>query len=403
MSVPLGLLVLLGTPPLLLLAHFVGKPLEKRSEAEQERVAHASGIAADLVAGLRVLKGIGAESAAVARYRRTSQDSLLATLRAARAQAWHDGALLALTGIFIAVVALVGGTLAADGDISVGDLVAAVGLAQFLQSPFQIFSWVNGELAQARGSAGRVAALLSAPPAVDGGEDTLPSPSTGHVRFDGVGHGSLRAVDLEIKAGELVGVVAADPAAATDLLECLDRSADPASGSVHVDGVNLSTVDPSRVREVVLVAAHDAELFEGTLTENVGVSPVAAEAMTASAADEVADALPQGTETVVTERGRSLSGGQRQRVALARALAAATPVLVVHDPTTAVDTVTEARIATGLAELRRGRTTILVTTSPALLAVADRVIVLDEGTVSAQGTHAELVHEREDYRETVLS
>ncbi|MEC3976615.1 ABC transporter transmembrane domain-containing protein, partial [Amycolatopsis sp. H20-H5] len=100
MSVPLGLLVLLGTPPLLLLAHFIGKPLEKRSEAQQERVAHASGIATDLVAGLRVLKGIGAESAAVARYRRTSQDSLLATLRAARAQAWHDGALLALTGVF---------------------------------------------------------------------------------------------------------------------------------------------------------------------------------------------------------------------------------------------------------------------------------------------------------------
>ncbi|MEC3981391.1 ABC transporter ATP-binding protein, partial [Amycolatopsis sp. H20-H5] len=230
-----------------------------------------------------------------------------------------------------------------------------------------------------------------------------PSPPAGHIRFDGVGHGSRRAVDLDIAAGELVGVVTTDPATATDLLACLDRSADPADGTVRVDGVDLSTVDPSRVREVVLVAAHDAALFEGTLTANVGASPDAAEAMTASAADEVAAALPRGAATMVTERGRSLSGGQRQRVALARALAAGAPVLVVHDPTTAVDTVTEARIAAGLARLRRGRTTILVTTSPALLAVTDRVIVLDGGAVAAQGTHAALVHERADYREAVLS
>jgi ABC-type multidrug transport system fused ATPase/permease subunit len=111
-SVPLGLLVLLGTPPLLLLTHLIGRPLERRSGVEQERAAHASGIAADLVTGLRVLKGIGAESAAVARYRHTSRISLAATLRAAKAQSWHDGAILALTGVFIATVALVGGQLA---------------------------------------------------------------------------------------------------------------------------------------------------------------------------------------------------------------------------------------------------------------------------------------------------
>ncbi|MDQ7806478.1 ABC transporter ATP-binding protein [Amycolatopsis sp. A133] len=402
MSLPLGLLVLLGTPPMLYLAHLIGKPLERRSEAEQERSAVASGVATDLVAGLRVLKGVGAERAAVDRYRRTSQDSLRATLRAARAQAWHNGALLALTGIFIAVVALVGGNLAAAGDISVGDLVAAVGLAQYLITPFSIFSWVNGELAQGRASAARIADVLNAPPAVGAGDATLPVPAAGHVKLSALSRGALRDVGFEARPGELLGVVATDPAAATDLLDCLGRAADPASGSVSVDAVDLSTVDPSRVREVVLVAAHDADLFAGTVAENVGTGPRAADAMTAAAVDEVASALPDGAATAVTERGRSLSGGQRQRVALARALAADAPVLVLHDPTTAVDTVTEARIAAGLAELRRGRTTILVTTSPALLAATDRVVLLDDGRIAGEGSHAELAG-RPDYRAAVLS
>ncbi|WP_326949808.1 MULTISPECIES: ABC transporter ATP-binding protein [unclassified Amycolatopsis] len=402
MSIPLGLLVLLGTPPMLYLAHLIGKPLERRSEAEQERSAFASGIATDLVAGLRVLKGVGAERAAVDRYRRTSQDSLKATLRAARAQAWHNGALLALTGIFIALVALVGGNLAAAGDITIGDLVAAVGLAQYLITPFSIFAWVNGELAQGRASAGRIADVLNAPPAVGEGTATLPEPAAGHVRLSALSRGALRDVDFEARPGELLGVVATDPAAATDLLDCLGRAADPATGSVSVDSVDLSTVDPRRIREVVLVAAHDADLFAGTVAENVEPGPRVAEAMTAAAVDEVASALPDGVATAVSERGRSLSGGQRQRVALARALAVDAPVLVLHDPTTAVDTVTEARIAAGLAQLRRGRTTILVTTSPALLAATDRVVLLDDGRIACQGSHAELAG-RADYRAAVLS
>ncbi|BCB91502.1 hypothetical protein Psuf_088150 [Phytohabitans suffuscus] len=227
-SVPLGLVVLLGAPPLLWLGHLLGRPLERRSAVEQERAAHASGVAADLVAGLRVLKGIGAERAAVARYRGTSQESLAATLRAARTQAAHDGAILALTGLFIAAVALVGGRLAAAGDISVGDLVAAVGLALFLLNPLQLFAWVNAELAQGRASAKRIAAVLAAPPAVTAGGAAPPEPVRGHVRLRGVHHGPLSGVDLEVAPGELLGVVAPDPAAATALLSTLALDAEPA-------------------------------------------------------------------------------------------------------------------------------------------------------------------------------
>ncbi|MGW0137571.1 ABC transporter transmembrane domain-containing protein [Streptomyces calvus] len=406
-SVPLGLLVLLGIPPLLWLGHRISGPLERRSETEQERAAHASGVAADLVDGLRVLKGMGAESAAVSRYRRTSQDSLAAALRAARSRAGHEGAVLALTGVFIAVIAVVGAYLAMHGTISVGELVAAVGLAQFLLGPFQLLTFVNAEFAQGRASARRIAEVLAAPAAVEPGGAALPDPVAGRLRLRGVTLGALRGVDLDLAPGSLTGVVTGDPAAAQDLLRCLAREADPADGVIELDGVPLTDLHPDDVRRAVLVAPHDADLFETSLLDNVRGpdTPATAveRALTASAADEVARLLPDGADGVLTERGRSLSGGQRQRVALARALAADRPVLVLHDPTTAVDTVTESRIAARLRDLRRDRTTVLVTTSPALLAVTDRVVVLDGGAVTAEGRHADLVAADPAYRAAVLA
>ncbi|WP_079131382.1 MULTISPECIES: ABC transporter ATP-binding protein [unclassified Streptomyces] len=407
-SVPLGLLVLLGVLPLLWIGHLISRPLERRSEAEQEHAAHASGVAADLVAGLRVLKGIGAEGAAVARYRETSRSSLASALRAANSRAWHDGAILALTGVFIAVIGLVGAHLAMRGTISVGDLVAAVGLAQYLLGPFQLLTYVNGEFAQARASADRIAEVLASPPAVAAGTTPLPSPVAGRLRLRGLTHGALRGLDLDVAPGSVVGVVSRDPAAANDLLLCLGREREPDAGTVELDGVPLADLDPGEARRAVLVAHHDADLFEDSLLANVraGADDDAADvapALAAAAADDVAEALPDGVHTVLAERGRSLSGGQRQRVALARALAADPPVLVVHDPTTAVDTVTEARIAVRLRELRRGRTTLLVTTSPALLAGTDVVVVLDGGTVVAEGSHPELAASHETYRSAVLA
>jgi putative ABC transport system ATP-binding protein len=190
-------------------------------------------------------------------------------------------------------------------------------------------------------------------------------------------------------------------------MHCLGRELEPTSGRVELDGVALAEYAPADARKAVLVAAHDAELFSGTVRDNVRAGTPADRdlepAMAAAQADQVADALPLGWDTTVSEQGRSLSGGQRQRVALARALAVDAPVLVLHDPTTAVDTVTEARIAAGLPALRRGRTTIVLTTSPALLAVADRVVVLDGGRISTEGTHDHLLRTDPRYRATVLS
>ncbi|WP_322974584.1 ABC transporter ATP-binding protein [Actinacidiphila epipremni] len=413
MSVPLGLIVLLGTPVLLWLGHLLGKPLERRSEAEQDRAAQAAGAAADLVAGLRVLKGLGAQQAAVERYRRASRVSLAATLRAARAQSWQTGLVLALTGGFIALIALVGGRLALDGSLSLGQLVSAVGLALFLLGPLETFAWVNAELAQGRASAGRIAQVLATGPAVAGGDEQVPSPVRGELRLRDVRLDALAGLDLDVPAGRLTGLAVTDPACAEALLSCLGRERDPESGSVELDGVPLPRLDPAQLRGAVLVAAHDAALFDGSVAANVApweeepaggaADAPTVRAMAAAHADEVVRSLPHGAATGVGEGGRYLSGGQRQRVLLARALRAGPPVLVVHDPTTAVDAVTEAAIAAGLRDFRRGRTTLVVTNSPALLAVTDRVVLLDAGRVAAEGTHADLVRTSPAYRSAVLA
>lgn len=385
-SVLLGLVVLGGVPVVLVASRLLARPLVGRAEAEQETLAAATGVATDLVTGLRVVKGIGAEDAAAQTYRRASRSALAARLAAARSEGVYTGATGVLTGLFLVLVAWVGGRLALAGTISVGELVAGVGLAQFLIGPLERLTAVGPQLAGARGSARRVAALLGAPPAVTAGDALLPAEPPGAV--------DVR--DIAVAAGEHLGVVTLAPADAAALLDVLARDVD---GPVALDGTDLRGVALDDARRVLLVARHDAVLFEGTVRATIGTDPAA---LAAAGADEVLDALPGGLDAELGERGRTLSGGQRQRLALARALTADPPVLVLHDPTTAVDAATEDRIADGLARLRAGRTTVVLTSSPALLARCDRVLLVADGAVVASGTHADLVDD-ERYRAAVLS
>ncbi|MBQ1020208.1 ABC transporter ATP-binding protein [Micromonospora sp. D93] len=407
-SLPLGLVVLLGTPPLLLLTRLFGKPLEERSATEQEHSAHASGIAADLVIGLRVVKGLRAETAAVERYAQRSRSALAATVRAARAEAAYQGLVLTLSGAFLAVIAVIGGVLALHGQITVGQLISSLGLAQFLVGPMSTFGWVGADLAQGRASARRVAAVLDTPVAVPDGTANPVTPARGGLALRGVDSPPLRGIDLEIAPGELVGIVATDPAEAAEFVRLLGRVRDPVAGVIELDGIPLADLAPNDLRAVVLAVEHQTDLFDDTVRAAVSLAgralPARVDAaVTAADADEVARGLPDGLDTVLDDRARSLSGGQRQRIALARALAGEPPVLVVHDPTTAVDAATESRIAGRLRAMRDGRTTILITASPALLAVTDRVIVVHDGTVRTDGAHGDLVAEDDTYRETVLA
>ncbi|MYT69155.1 MULTISPECIES: ABC transporter ATP-binding protein [unclassified Streptomyces] len=406
-SVPLGLLVLLGTPVLMLLGHLLARPLEQRSHTEQARAAHTAAVATDLVAGVRVLQGLGARGAAAARYRISSRQALLATVRAARAEALQAGLMQALTGVFIALVAYVGARLALDGSIGLGELVAAVGLALFLPGPLQGMAWATAELARARASARRIADATAAPPSVPPPtEEALPTPrpTASALAVRGLPGQGLAGLELHVATGELLGVVIA-PDQAQLLLRCLAGRAGGTVAHVELDGDPAPTDDAPRPR--LLVAAHDAALFSGSLRDNVTAAAAPDlnldAVLHASGVHEIAASLDGGLDAPVGERGRALSGGQRQRVALARALAADPPVLVLHDPTTAVDAVTEARIATGLRGLRRERTTLLVTSSPALLAAADRVVLVESGQITADAAHRELVRSHAAYRSAVLA
>jgi putative ABC transport system ATP-binding protein len=202
-----------------------------------------------------------------------------------------------------------------------------------------------------------------------------------------------------VRPGEFVGLVADRPADAEALVRLLSVP-DGFVGEILVGEVSLRDLDRDAARGLLLVEPHHADLFTGTLATNLGVPARRAgdgtraeggsaggevdAALAAANADEVVALHPAGLEHEVTERGASLSGGQRQRLALARALLARPPILVLHDPTTAVDAVTEHAIAGGVKAMRAGLTTLVVTSSPALLAAADRVVVLDHGTIGAQ-------------------
>jgi len=395
-SIPLGLLVLLGAPVLLAVVHLLGAPLERRSGAEQEGAAHAASLATDLMDGLRVLKGFRGEAVAARRYRGASRASMQATLRAARAETAYEAATALATMVFLALVALVGGRLAADGRIDVGDLVAAVGLAQFLIGPLSSLSYTGASLARARASAARVLGVLAGERRDDTGVP-LPEPPRGEL--------VLTRPPIRLGAGEILGVVAS-PADASALVEAL-AEAPYADTGVLLDGVAPATAALEPALSRMLVARHDHQLFGESVRANVSAAAtdeaLVAAALVASDTDQVAATLPAELDSIVGERGRSLSGGQRQRVALARALATDAEVLVLHDPTTAVDAATEARIAAGIGQLRRGHSTLVVTTSPALLAACDRVVHVVDGAVVSAGSHADLLGSDTAYREQVLA
>ncbi len=409
-SVPVGLTALVAAPLVLGAVHLLGRPLQARNEAQQERAAEATGVAVDLVRGVRVLKGIGAEGAARSRYRTVSRGSLGAALALARVDAAHQGGVVLLNGLYLVLVGAVGLVQASHGALTPGELVAVVGVAQLLLGPMATVAELSAATAAGRAAAGRVATVLSAPPAVGGSADIAGSAAgevVGALRLERVAHGALAELSLDVEPGSLVGLAVDDAATATALVRVLARELDPDAGTLVLDGVDVLAADPDGIRRSLLVAGHDGALFDDTLADTLvalGAEPDAvAEAAEAARLDDVVAALPDGMATVLAERGRTLSGGQRQRVALARALAARPPVLVLHEPTTAVDPVTEKGIADGLRRVRAGRTTVVVTTSPTLLAATDRVVVLAGGRVVGDGAHADLLATSAAYRDLVLA
>lgn len=399
-DIRLGLLVIVGTVAILSILSVLSQRIGASTQEQQARVARAGAKVADLIIGLRPLHGFGGNHQAFRSYRKVSTEAKHQAITVAKVNGVYAGTALALNAVLAGAVTLTAGWLAFDGQITIGQLVMAVGLAQFIIEPLKLFSEMPKYVMIARASAERMALVLSAPPVTTPGSER-PAPG-GDLEIDRVRYGTLRKLRFQVSAGEFVAIAAYQPRAAADLVSVLAANVPPDAyeGAVRVGGRELGELSVESLREHLLVNPYDGEIFAGTLRTNIdpsGSSRTVPEAVEASMLTDVVALHRDGLDYGVRDRGANLSGGQRQRLSLARALAADSDVLVLHDPTTAVDAVTEQLIARNVAKLRRGRTTVVITSSPALLDAADRVLVLDDGVITAEDTHRNLLATDEDY------
>jgi ABC-type multidrug transport system fused ATPase/permease subunit len=405
-STPLGLLVLIGVPSLMLLIGPLLKPLDRRAAHQRHLMGALSNTATDIVGGLRVLRGIGGEQVFHDRYRRESQTTRQAGVAVARLQSVLDALQVFLPGTFVVVVVWVGARSAVTGTITPGELVAFYGYSAFLMIPLRTATEYANKLIRARVAAVRVCHLLALE--ADRLDPAHPAdpPAPGSDLVD------LRT-GLRARAGLLTAVVSDRPEETAHLADRLGLHAPPATDKyggqvdddVRLGGVPLTSLRHADVRRLVVVSDTGAMLFSGRLGDGLDVTgegPAAVErALETTSSADILEALPEGLDTAVAERGRTFSGGQRQRLVLARVLTRDPEVLVLVEPTSAVDAHTEARIASRLRAHRSGRTTVVMSSSPLMLDAVDEVAFLQGGRVVAIGTHSELLESAPAYRAVV--
>jgi ABC-type multidrug transport system fused ATPase/permease subunit len=391
-SVTLGLVVLIGVPVLLLAITPILRPLQRRSMTQREQMGELTTLASDIVGGLRVLRGIGGEDVFHDRYARDSQRVRMAGVRVAKMQSLLDALQVLLPGLFVVAVVWLGARFAVQGTISVGELVAFYGYAAFLMMPLRTATEFAQKQIRALVACRRIVKVLSVEPEIVDPQDPQDEPGVG----DLVDHGS----GVTIRPGILTAIVSEPPEEAAAVADRLGRFTD---ANVTLAGVALAELPKDTVRRRILVSDTGSMLFSGRLFEELdlrdsGNEPRIDSALRTTSSEDITEALPEGLDADVEERGRSFSGGQRQRLVLTRALMADPEILVLVDPTSAVDAHTEARIAERLTDHRRGRTTVVTTTSPLLLDRADHVTFLLDGNVVAQGTHKTLLETEPRYR-----
>ncbi|BFV59657.1 ABC transporter ATP-binding protein [Kitasatospora sp. CMC57] len=393
----IAVVVLLGVPALALA---VG-PLLGRLHGAESRYREDQGaltaLAGDMAAGLSVLNGIGGKPLFARRYRDRSQALVPLGYRIAAITSWVQALTACLPMVFLATVTWISARMAADGAITLGELVAVYGYVATLLVPVSAFIEGADDLPRGLVSARRVVDVLALAP--DSAEqrtrlDPPPAPALLHDPASG----------LAVTPGRLTALVAARPEEPRNVLE---RLAGYTDSEASWGGLRLSEWDRTALRRHILLTDNDAYLFPGRLGSAVSGSTGRGdqdvrEALKSSAAEEVVEALPEGLDTRLEDRARNVSGGQRQRLQLSRALLADPEVLLLVEPTSALDAHTEATVAARVSAHRHGRTTLVVTTSPLVLGRAEEVVWLVGGEVRATGTHAELLDGHPDYAALVF-
>ena len=409
----LAALALLPVPFVVLVAARYGRRSRPALTEVQQRIAELTADVEENVSGVRVVKAFAAEQRQLARFRdsvaRVFDQSMVAT----RLRAFYNPFIGFLPNLGLAVVLLVGGRQVVGGSLTLGDFTAFYAYLLMLIGPMRQLGIALGMAQRATASGARVFELLDREPNLVAPAGAPPLPEgAGRVELDavsfeyeGASTAALHDIDLVVEAGTTVALVGATGSGKSTLVQLLGRLYDPTAGTVRIDGADVRTVDLRSLRAEIAVVDDDPFLFSASVHENIAYGrpdasreEVERAAVRAQAAAFI-EALPDGYETRVGERGLTLSGGQRQRIAIARALLADPRILVLDDATSSVDASTEQAIKQALREVMAGRTTFVIAHRLSTIALADEIVVLEGGRVAARGTHAELLERSALYAE----
>ena len=413
MNVGLALVALLMGPALLVVAWRYSRRSNPVLIDVQQRVAEVTEMAEESAVSIRVIKAFGRENDRSDRFGATARHAFDRSMDAAHLRALYEPLMGFLPILGLGVVLVYGGILTIDGSMSLGAFVAFYLYLILLMAPFRSLGMLVGQAQRAVAGGTRIFEVLDSTPTIVEPDSPIPLPAGGgNVTLEGVSFAYgpdtpevLIDIDLDIPAGRTVALIGPTGSGKSTLTQLIPRFYDVTAGRLLVDGVDVRDLDLGELRRAVGMVSQDPFLFSTTVRENIAYGrPEATDdevrrAARMAQAEGFIDALPDGLDTVVGERGLTLSGGQRQRLAIARALITDPRILILDEATASVDASTEREIQAALAAVMEGRTTIVIAHRLSTVSLADELVVLAAGRVIARGTHEELYDTSDTYRE----